>query len=304
MMRMLAWCGTTSAISSAVTPAWRIDFWAESTMIRTARRKTSLPSILIGPPTSDCRIDRADAVGVEVPTEQLAGALDDFEDDRARAVGEQDGGAAVVPVGDARQACRCRSRAHGRRPCAISPWPVISAYTKPVHAAFTSNAPHRRPSSFCTDGGVARTGGRGGGGEDDRVDAGRVEPGHLQRLPARLDRQADGGAADAAFVDAGARDDPLVARVHRGGELVVGEDLLGQRGAPTRRSPPLWPLGVLLACRPPRTTRLRSRGAQPGDGLSGGDALGVDGDVALQRAAERRADLVLADVAEHRARPR
>ena len=39
--------------------------------------------------------------------------------------------------------------------------------------------------------------------------------------------------------------------------------------------------------------------AQPGDGLAGGDPLGVDGDVALQRAGERRAHLVLADVAEH-----
>ena len=52
MMRMLAWCGTTSEMSSAVTPAWAIDFCAESTMIRTARRKTSLPSILSVPPIS------------------------------------------------------------------------------------------------------------------------------------------------------------------------------------------------------------------------------------------------------------
>ena len=46
MMRVLAWWGTTRATSSIVTPALASDFWAESTMIRTARRKTSLPSIL------------------------------------------------------------------------------------------------------------------------------------------------------------------------------------------------------------------------------------------------------------------
>jgi hypothetical protein len=34
-------------------PACFIDFCAESTMIRTARRKTSLPSIWIMPPISE-----------------------------------------------------------------------------------------------------------------------------------------------------------------------------------------------------------------------------------------------------------
>ena len=42
-------------MSSAVTPAWFIDFVAESTMMRTARRKTSLPSIWMKPPTSAYR---------------------------------------------------------------------------------------------------------------------------------------------------------------------------------------------------------------------------------------------------------
>ena len=46
---------------------------------------------------------------------------------------------------------------------------------------------------------------------------------------------------------------------------------------------------------------LGSARAQPGDRLAGGDPLGGDGDVALQRAGERRAHLALADVAEHRA---
>ena len=52
MMRMLAWWGTTSLMSSTVTPAAFIDFSAESTMIRTARRKTSLPSMRMNEPIS------------------------------------------------------------------------------------------------------------------------------------------------------------------------------------------------------------------------------------------------------------
>ena len=52
MMRMFAWCGTTIESWSAVIPAAAIDFWAESTMMRTARRNTSLPSIWMVPPSS------------------------------------------------------------------------------------------------------------------------------------------------------------------------------------------------------------------------------------------------------------
>jgi hypothetical protein len=36
-------------------------------------------------------------------------------------------------------------------PSAIRPWAVTSPYTKPEHAALTSNDPQRRPSSCCTE---------------------------------------------------------------------------------------------------------------------------------------------------------
>ncbi len=45
MMRMLAWCGTSSATSSMDTPAWLRHASADSTMARTARRNSSRPSI-------------------------------------------------------------------------------------------------------------------------------------------------------------------------------------------------------------------------------------------------------------------
>ena len=41
------------------------------------------------------------AVGVEVPAEQLPRSVDRLEHHRAGSVGEQDGGVAVGPVGDA-----------------------------------------------------------------------------------------------------------------------------------------------------------------------------------------------------------
>ena len=81
-----------------------------------------------------------------------------------------------------------------------------------------------------------RGGGHGavgrGGGEDEGVDRRRVDARHLERLAARLDREADGGAADVALVDAGALDDPLVDGVDRLLEVVVGDHLRRQRGAP------------------------------------------------------------------------
>ena len=150
MIRMLAWWGTTRAMSSVVTPAWAIDFWAESTMIRTARRKTSLPSICMR--AADLGVEEAlgAAVGVEVPAQQLAAAVDGFEHDGARAVGEQDGRVAVLPVGDAGRVSVPMTRIFSA-PMAIRPWATTSAYVKPEQAALTSNAPQRRPSS-CGDG--------------------------------------------------------------------------------------------------------------------------------------------------------
>ena len=49
MMRMLAWWGTTTAMSAGGDARpWARAFCDESTMTRTARRKTSLPSICDG----------------------------------------------------------------------------------------------------------------------------------------------------------------------------------------------------------------------------------------------------------------
>ena len=62
-----------------------------------------------------------------------------------------------------------------------------------------------------------------------------MEPGLLDRGGAGLDGEARGGlalAGIAALADAGAFDDPLVARVDPPLEVGVGDALLGERGAP------------------------------------------------------------------------
>ena len=109
MMRMLAWWGTSHAISSAVTPAFFIAISADDTMARTAALEdlaTFHAQLAAVVAIEDA--PRA-AVGAEVEAEQrlLVARLDD---DGAAAIGEEDGRAAVGPIGDVRQACRRRSR--------------------------------------------------------------------------------------------------------------------------------------------------------------------------------------------------
>ena len=107
---------------------------------------------------------------------------------------------------------------------------------KPEQAALTSNAPQRRPSSAATVADVAGTVRSGVvvASTTASID-GRVEPGHAEGLAAGLGRQPGRRAADAALADAGALDDPLVARVEAHvGEVLVGERLRAAGRCPTR----------------------------------------------------------------------
>ena len=113
------------------------------------------------------------------------------------------------------------------------------------------------------------------GGDDEEVDGVGREPGVLDRGGAGLDREARGrlaGAGDAAFADAGALDDPLVAGVDAPLEVGVGESLLGERRCPSRR------------CR-----RACSGDSQPGDRLPFAEALTAVDEHADEAAAERAA---------------
>ena len=60
MMRTLAWCGTISEMSSGPRPASAMARSADSTTTRTARRKTSLPSMNSVPPCSHLRRCRSE----------------------------------------------------------------------------------------------------------------------------------------------------------------------------------------------------------------------------------------------------
>src|SRR5690606_25919534 len=74
--------------------------------------------------------------------------------------------------------------------------------------------------------------GRGGGHHHD-VEVGGGEAGPGQRVAGGRDGQGAGrlgGARPPALVDAGALEDPVVRGVEVGGEVVVGDPPLGQRG--------------------------------------------------------------------------
>ena len=116
------------------------------------------------------------AVGVEVPAEELAGALRALQHHGARAVGEEHGRVAVLPVGDAGQGVGADEEhlvgTHRDEPVGEDE-PVDEAR----QAALMSKAPQRRPSSVCTVGAVAGTAQiRGGGGEDGGDDLARLGP--------------------------------------------------------------------------------------------------------------------------------
>ena len=71
----------------------------------------------------------------------------------------------------------------------------------------------------------------GGGGQQQDVDVRGLEARPLQGLSPGFGGQAGGRAADPALADAGPLGDPFVAGVEPGGEVVVGDDLVGHRDA-------------------------------------------------------------------------
>ena len=103
MMRRLAWWGTSSEMSSGPSPASAMARSADSTTTRTARRKTSLPSMNERAAVLALEQVPERAVGVQVPAEQAAGAVDRLDHHGAGAVADDDGDLAVVHVGDARE---------------------------------------------------------------------------------------------------------------------------------------------------------------------------------------------------------
>src|SRR6478735_5200148 len=156
MIRMLAWWGTIRARSSGVTPAWAIDFWALSTMIRTARRNTSLPSICMLPPIS-AKSSRSAVPSVSrsqpssCPGPSTASSTTAPEPSPNR----------IAVLRSSQSVIRARVSvpiiSTRREPSEISPWATTSPYTKPLQAALTSNAPPRVPSAAWTVAEVAGT---------------------------------------------------------------------------------------------------------------------------------------------------
>jgi hypothetical protein len=172
------------------------------------------------------------AVGVEIPTEQRRRSVDGAEDRSGRAVGEEHGRVAVGPVGDASEGVGAdhqdRVRPGGDESLGgderVHPTRAGGVQVEGAAA---------EPETVLDRGRRGRHGPVGcGRREDQQVDLGRGDAGVGERSAPRLDRELGRGAADATLSDAGALDDPGVAGVHPLLEVVVGDDPLGQSGAP------------------------------------------------------------------------
>ena len=262
-------------------------------MMRTARRKTSLPVHV--DVAADVGVEAAlgRAVGVEVPAEQLARPFDGLEHDgagRRRRTGWRCRGRSQSVMRDERVGADDQDLA--RRPWRSGRGRRPGRRRSPEQAAFTSKAPQRSPSSCCTVAAwpgpcwsgvvVART---------STSMSGRVDAGHARAppRPASTDRPAVVPPTRRSRM-------PVRSRIHSSlvsimlGEVVVGDDLVGQGGAPAGDDGTADAVGDRAA---------RQAVLSQAMGWRQRDPLAVDRDVALQHAGERRAHLVVAHVAEH-----
>jgi len=231
-MRMLAWWGMKSAMSSAVTSACFKTRWADSTVARTALRKTSRPSMYMKPPLSQQRIEAKDpSTKVMGQDERLA--LGGLDDNGASAVTEEHGGVAVVLVCDLGQ---------GVRPDEKRPFVAGVEQGHRRHEAVDKAG----ASGIQVEGGssaaepvVHRR--RGGGhdlvwcgrGEHQEVDLGRAAPRPNESAPGGVDGETGRCASVASLPYSGSLDYPLVARIETGFVVGIRDDLFRQGHAPT-----------------------------------------------------------------------
>ena len=234
MMRVLAWCGTIRAMSSIGDAGG-----GHRLLGRVDHDPHGPPEDLLAvhlDDVADLGVEEAlgAAVGVEVPPEQLARRRR-----RPRAPRRPDPSANRMAVLRSSQSTmrasvsvpmtRTRSA-----PMAIRPWAVDEA-VREAGAGGVDVEGAAADAELGGDGGRRRRHRAVGrrGGQHDGVERRRVEAGHADGLAGRLGRQAGGGAADVALVDAGALADPLVARVQAHVlEVLVGQRLGRQGGAP------------------------------------------------------------------------
>ena len=208
---------------------------AESTMIRTARRNTSGPSISMVPPTSACRRWRSEPSEPRSQPRIRPGPVALLEHDGAGAVAEEDRGGAVLPVDDARHRLGADEQ-HALHAGAEEPVggdeAVDEAGARRVEVDGSAGARRAPAGSTLADAGIASSGVQVQSSTRSR--SAPVTPARAMARSDGLDGETGGGAADAPLADPGALDDPLVAGVERVLEVDVGDDLVGHRRRPNR----------------------------------------------------------------------
>ena len=253
MIRTLAWCGTNQATSSARDPRPferggggiddRVDRAAEHLFalhlhevaaVGEGRFRCREPT----PARGDLEDAGRRTVAPEIPRQKrrrIAGGARDHR--RARAVAEQDDGAAVVGIGDARQRFRA-----DEEDVAIADADHRSADDEFVHESragcreiegTTAQSERVADERACVRQWLFGRRGR----DDEQVDVVWSESRRASSpLAAGGRRERRGRFArprDPPFAYSGALDDPLVTRIDAGFEVGVGDAALGYRETPS-----------------------------------------------------------------------
>ena len=144
MLRMLAWCGTTRAMSSITTPAVSIALRAVLSMASTARRNTSLPFMKILPPCSQERISAADPSDMRSQPSRVGESADRWITTAPAPSPNSTHVPRSVQSTRPERASLPMSRIVSTPPAANC-MAVTRPYTKPEQAALMSIAPHFSP---------------------------------------------------------------------------------------------------------------------------------------------------------------
>jgi hypothetical protein len=179
---------------------------------------------------------RLRSIRAEMKTEDAPAAGPMLEDDRARAVAKEHAGIAVLPVHNGGELLRAHDEDR-----LINP--ARDELVRRDHGVQKTGAGRLQVEGRRAGGADLALNMAGGGGEDsigragrddDQVDGERIDPGSIERLLRRLRAHVRGEFVlrrNAPLANAGARPNPLVARIDCLFQLRVRENAAGQVGA-------------------------------------------------------------------------
>ncbi|CAB4566586.1 unannotated protein [freshwater metagenome] len=163
----------------------------------------------------------------------MAIAFDGLKHNRACAVAEKDRGIAVVLIGDFGERFGANQEnpfeAHGDKPMCLHK-SIDKAGACSVDVACTAIDLKFFLDLRCGGGNLIIGGGRC---EKDEINVGASEVCHVECFASGFNGKAGGGATVTTFANSGSFGDPRIGGVETRFEISVGDDDVGERGAPT-----------------------------------------------------------------------